>query len=833
MTDAMPRRRLLSIAFLFFVTACGGGGSGSSGQPTGSNPPGVSRSYINLSSDAGDYVGAGKDYTYSKANAEINVRGDGARLTISIVGDERWVGQFELPDGFSELQPGSYPSLERYSSHDPAVGGLSWSGEARGCIDLTGWLIIDSVTYDGTFLTGIDFQFEQHCEDSAAALHGEAHWHANDATSPAGPVFPVPASLWEPAANVTPLTGSYVYLDSQPGDYIGGGEDYLYTETDSRMSFDTSNGRFSVYVDGNERWSGDFQVMNVISGLEVGYYGGLQHFPTHNPVKGGLNWTGENRLCDTLTGWFAVDEVIYNGSTATAVDLRFEQRCEVGGPALHGKIHWDVADETSPSGPVSPPADLWEPVEGTTPGTGNYIYVEGQVGLSNGGSGSYLYTPANSQITVDSSRASLNVGIRGDESWDGHIQGMDFLNRLEVGYYGDLQRYPYHNPVKGGLHWSRGGSDCDIQFGWFVVDSVTYDGTTLTAIDLRFEQPCEGGTSSLRGAMHWNANDTTSPPGPVVPAPPGLWEPAGGVTPATGSYVYLESQPGDVVGLGNNYLYTFANSMISVNAVAGRVSVYIEGDEYWNSNFAGMNFLSRVEVGYYGNLKSYPLRNPVIGGLEWLGGSSTCEELTGWFVVDSVTYDGSNITAIDFRFEQRCEGDAPALHGKIHWDVTDTASPPGPIVPPPPGLWRPAGGITPDTENYVYLESQPEDYIGSGLNYLYTPADSQITVSSNGARVDISVNGNESWSGSFEGMRFLSRAEAGYYGDLKQHRAHNPAKGGLIWFGDGRACIALTGWFVVDDVTYNGFTLTAIDLRFEQHCEGADAALHGAIHWRQ
>jgi len=36
---------------------------------------------------------------------------------------------------------------------------------------------------------------------------------------------------------------------------------------------------------------------------------------------------------------------------------------------------------------------------------------------------------------------------------------------------------------------------------------------------------------------------------------------------------------------------------------------------------------------------------------------------------------------------------------------------------------------------------------------------------------------------------------------------------------------------VVDGVTYSGATLTSLDLRFEQHCEGLAPALHGQIHW--
>ena len=86
--------------------------------------------------------------------------------------------------------------------------------------------------------------------------------------------------------------------------------------------------------------------------------------------------------------------------------------------------------------------------------------------------------------------------------------------------------------------------------------------------------------------------------------------------------------------------------------------------------------------------------------------------------------------------------------------------------------------------------------------------------------------------GDFQGMISLELLQAGYYANLERYPFNNPARGGLDWNGMGRGCNTLTGWFAVDAVTYTGVTLTSIDLRFEQHCDGQTAALHGAIHWR-
>ena len=823
--------RLLPVMLcLFLATACGGGGGGGSaaGPPDPPPPPVSVSSYVKLTSDTGDYIGAGRNYSYTKTDAVLNVTAQGGHLSVAVHGNELWQGDFQLPNGYASLQAGTFNGLTRYPFHDSVVGGLSWTGEGRGCNTLAGSFTIKKVTYDGNTLAEIDLQFEQYCEGGSFALRGEIYWNAKDTTSPPGPVTP-PSGLWRPAVGVTPASGNYVYLESQAGDDIGRGGSYLYTEADAMVSVSEASAHLSVGVNGDQLWTGDFQAMDSLGRLEVGYYGDLRRYPFHNPVKGGLSWWGEGRSCNTLTGWFVVDSATYSGSTLTAIDLRFEQHCEGGGPALHGKIHWDANDSTSVSGPVAPPAGLWQPAPGATPATGNYVYLESQSGDYIGEGRKYLYTQANAIVSLVTQGARLSVGVSGDQSWSGNFQAMNSLSRLEVGYYGDLRRYPFHNPVKGGLDWSGDGRGCNTLTGWFVVDSATFSGSTLIAVDLRFEQHCDGNAPALRGKIHWDGNDTTSPPGPVAP-PLDLWQPAPDITPATGNYVYLESQTGDYIGQGGSYLYTQANAVLSTLSSGAYFSMGVEGDQNWSGDFQAMSTLSRLEVGYYGDLQRYPFQNPTKGGLSWSGEGRGCNRLTGWFVVDDVVYSGPTLVSIDLRFEQHCDGSLAALRGKVHWDASDTTSPPGPAAPPT-GLWQPAPGATPATGNYVYLESQPGDFVGLGSSDLYTQANAILSVNVANAHLSVGVNGDQKWNGDFQAMNALSRLEVGYYGDLQRYPFHNPVKGGLDWSGEGRGCNTLTGWFVVDGVTYSGPTLTAIDLRFEQHCEGVGPALHGKIHW--
>jgi len=298
--------------------------------------------FVRLQSDPGDFVGAGGNYEYTQANAIISVAASGGHLRVGIGGDEGWSGDFQVPNTLSRLEPGTYSGLTRYPFHNPAVGGLAWFGEGRGCNTLTGSFTIERVTYVNNALTAIDLSFEQHCEGGTPALRGTIHWDASDQTRPPDPVFPVPGGLWQPAPGSTPATGNFVYLNSDVGDFIGQGQTYTYTPETATITLSTNNqGHLSVAVSGAQGWNGDFQTMYTLSQLAPGYYPDLQRYPFHNPAKGGLSWTGEGRGCNRLLGWFAVDRVVYTNGVLTSLDLRFEQRCEGGTAALHGAIRWD------------------------------------------------------------------------------------------------------------------------------------------------------------------------------------------------------------------------------------------------------------------------------------------------------------------------------------------------------------------------------------------------------------------------------------------------------------------------------------------------------------
>jgi hypothetical protein len=293
-------------------------------------------SSIVLTSDAGDYIGGGRTYTYTKASATIQVTATATAVEVRIAGDQDWNGHFQVPSG-SQLTPRTQFNGTRWPFQG-AGAGLSWSGEGRGCNTLTGFFVVDSLRWSGaegsSSLEAIALRFEQHCEGAGPALRGTITWRADDPTVAAGPVTPIPSTVWRPPAGAIPATGNLVYLQSDGGDYIGQGATTLYQ---TGLSAAAAGRHLTVSAGG---YTMEFEGMNSLTQVQTGYYGDLMRYPFHNPIRGGLSVSGNGRGCNTLTGWVAVDRVNYAGTSLVGIEMRFEQHCEGLAPALRGMVRW-------------------------------------------------------------------------------------------------------------------------------------------------------------------------------------------------------------------------------------------------------------------------------------------------------------------------------------------------------------------------------------------------------------------------------------------------------------------------------------------------------------
>jgi hypothetical protein len=799
-------------------------------------PPG---NFVYLQSEAGDYIGQGRTHTYTQRNAVLHVWASSARTAeIRVSGDETWYGRFTLPDSVSQFQIGVYRDVSRFEFFTPAAGALDWGGEGRGCNDVSGWFVVDSVRYRDGVLSAISLRFEQRCGGSQGVLRGQINWTVADTSGPPGPVVPPPTDLWTPPAGIAPQSGNYVLWVSDAGDYIGQGATYTATHANAQIGvFGTYSGRgVSVSVNGDDWWGGDFAGMSSIAELQPGFYANTQRAPFHNPAFGGLNWTGSGRGCNTSTGWFAVDRIERVNGAISVLEVRFEQHCEGVAPALRGKIRWHASDVTGAPGPVNPPpANLWQPPV-FSPGNGSYAYLESEAGDPIGQGATLTLTPANSRFTMAPAwPRGASLSIHGDRRWRGELRPMNSLTQLQPGYYGNLGNG--FNAVMAFMSWSADGIACTAIPGWFAIDEATYTNGALTTLEFRFEQRCPGQVGALRGKVRWIANDPTVPPGPAG-IPPTLWAPNAVALPTSGSYVYLESEPGDPVGQGVTRLFTRANSYFDDSPQSGPKFALNIHDGQWRSlNFATMYSLAALQTGFYNGLKQYPFHNPAVGGLEWRSTGNSCSGSSGWVAIDSVSYANAQLASVEFRFEQRCAEGSGALRGKVRWLKNDPTGPAGPGVIPS-SLWvPPPGAIASSATNYLYLESQPGDPAGSGLQALLTPSNAGLWVSHgygsgglSGPQLTVSANDGRAFYGELHANFGSVVMQPGYYANLGSPPDHNRAFGGIRWFA-GIHCETTSGWFAIDSVTITNGSVSNLELRFAQYCNGATAPLNGKIKW--
>lgn len=505
-------------------------------------------------------------------------------------------------------------------------------------------------------------------------------------------VSPVPTGLWQAPTNVLPKNGNYVYLasdDSKPvPDFIGAGQTYLFSDelkTNFYMRITEGVARLEVLNElNNYLWSADFAGIGSSKQLQVGLYANATRHPFQSADVGGFN-VGNNALqrnCNAIKGWFAIDRLEYSNGKLAEIDIRFEQHCEGLDPALRGQIHWvfDTTPQLSP-GPISIPTSLWKADPLVVPKNGNYVYLKSDLGNFTGDfygrASTYLYTPINAILKVEAVSSGVSVTVNGDYKWAGIFRGRSDLGKLQTGYYPDVGGDRSTNdPSRGLEYWSGtagptgGGRVGAVNPSWFIVDDVQYEGSNIKSIDLRFEQHDGGLRAAIRGQLHWDSSDLTVPPGPQNPPPNDLWMPPIGSIPATGNYVYLQSDQGDFVGQGQNYLYTPANANVrffTYSATPQTVEIRVEDSDIWRGEFQGLVSMTALQPGYYPGVIRVNDSNPTKGGLDWGGHGRGCNELSGWFVVDNVTYTNGTVTALSVRFEQHCEKGASALRGAIRW----------------------------------------------------------------------------------------------------------------------------------------------------------------------
>src|SRR5260370_11735342 len=154
------------------------------------------------------------------------------------------------------------------------------------------------------------------------------------------------------ASNATGSTATFITLNSQPGDYIGGGITQTFTPGDGTFTVNT------VYNDGVDVsfqtanyscfWSLEFGPQNGQT-LTQEEYEGAQRFAFHSPTRPGIDVNGDGRGCNTITGRFLVSNITFaSNGTVLTLAIDFEQHCEGAAPALFGSVRFNSSVPVEP-----------------------------------------------------------------------------------------------------------------------------------------------------------------------------------------------------------------------------------------------------------------------------------------------------------------------------------------------------------------------------------------------------------------------------------------------------------------------------------------------------
>jgi hypothetical protein len=314
-------------------------------EATYGNAPAMpaSGSALLLESRGREFVGGGSDWLFTAPNALVSAgrASVGPSHTFGAQGDGAFGGTVWLPAGQSRLQPGRV-LLTGARLGTPGAHTFEVYGEGRACNTTTGWYEVDDVAYNGEQLTRLALRFEQYCDGSPYPLLGQFRWSADDPV-PRG-VLPqaVPAELWAPPAGAMPTTGISLYLQSNPGGFVGDGQTLLLQPAPQNvlMYLQGTALQFILSTPGIGSAIVQLQPPRGDTALRPGYYPGTVRDVVGNPLRMGASLSVDSRGCNSSDGWVAVDDIAYDNQGLVRIALRLMQLCDDAGPPAFAALRW-------------------------------------------------------------------------------------------------------------------------------------------------------------------------------------------------------------------------------------------------------------------------------------------------------------------------------------------------------------------------------------------------------------------------------------------------------------------------------------------------------------
>lgn len=324
-------------------------------------------------------------------------------------------------------------------------------------------------------------------------------------TSPAAASVSLP-----PPAITLPTSGSFLYIHSETGDWVGQGQERLFTSADGALGGALRGSRFggAVYL-ASTTWSVGLAAPEG-QPLVVGSYTGAARLAFQPAGSSGLEVTGEGHGCNTLTGQFDVTQVAFSSlGEITVFDATFEQHCEGLAPALYGRIRIES--------PAPAPGSTLPPGSTVVPTSGTFLYLI----KTSVGNVEQLYTSTDSSFTwswADATNSLLQVSVvQGNyvHWWNVDIAAAP-NDPLAVGHYANAVRATSRTAGTPGLDVTGDGRGCNMVSGSFDVEELTYAWNwELSVFQATFHFYCDNSLSLQHGRIRI---EHPTPPPPPMPA---------------------------------------------------------------------------------------------------------------------------------------------------------------------------------------------------------------------------------------------------------------------------------------------------------------------------
>lgn len=477
----------------------------------------------------------------------------------------------------------------------------------------------------------------------------------------------IPLELWELPPINTPNNKNFMYVEGDQNEFVTGGKAYLYNDLSSIFKVAVYGSRIVAEIHGNDSWHGEFQMPPGTSVVQKGYWDGITEAPSQNRLKAGMNWGGRTFGCSIEDGWFMIENIRFEKSQISALDIKFSQRCQYSSAELRGIIHWEASGQVSNLGPeLQVPSNLWRAPTSLLSTPGNYLFLQGNSGEYVSAGTSYLAKQPSSEIAANLWETVLTFTVIGEQNWDLRFAAMPSIPKFVEGFYDNTDFSSSQNPLRPQLRISGNARGCNMTSGWFVIDHIAYDGNKITEIDMRFEQRCEWFSEVMHGALHWRAKNQIATTAPLAQIPLNLWRaPSLGIPQSL--YFYVDSAVNAPIAKGLTMFMPSKDYLFSLKEIREFIQVSLFGDHSVTIEFYPFNGMKILTEGFYDNVFKYPVS--VVGRpqmhIEFDG--VRCDSIDGWFAIDGLTRSYDDIIKFDSRFEIRCNGNPAPIRGQIHW----------------------------------------------------------------------------------------------------------------------------------------------------------------------